>query len=546
MSPAEEAAFRAVAERCQADVQRLCPPKVYHEIWIALPPPSLEEMEAFLDHMFQSVLVGPLVETSTPADFSHVVHHLLANIAVQTPPEKVPCTAQRIASHGSLLLEQHAATDTLAHHVARRLSEVTEEDLAEHHHQVDHQPNHYHLPFAPAQAACLRQATGLSEPCTDALQQLEQARQPHPHYSWYRIFVQVSLLVWILHVFCFRQPRPTDLPPDVRTARRVLLRDAVELVVYNDYGNILTWGPFVCTLMAVALLLGLYVDSVHDNSWKALAAMVTWPLFTAFMLYTMVQFGFRALVPPDMCQCCCCGATVRGALWGTLTDDQAGCECCQGTGVSCLCCAEDVKCGDCSCCDQLQCCCCGDACGCCTSSSKKGDNLKCCCCGDACGCCSSMQQADNLKCCCCGCGCCASEKEGDNLKCCCCCCCCADGSCCCSSTKKGDRLKCCGEGCSCSCSCCKAMKEGNTLTCCGEGCSCSCSCCKAMKEGKNLQCCANGCCCCCDCCNSQKDGETKVGADGCCCCGEGCSCCSGDKKRKATIVVYEGVPVTIV
>ena len=59
------------------------------------------------------------------------------------------------------------------------------------------------------------------------------------------------------------------------------------------------------------------------------------------------------------CTCCCCGASPSQARDGTLTDVQACCNCCKGTGKCCDACAN----------------CCGGG------GMKVGAGCKCCCCG---------------------------------------------------------------------------------------------------------------------------------------------------------------------
>jgi len=75
----------------------------------------------------------------------------------------------------------------------------------------------------------------------------------------------------------------------------------------------------------------------------------------------------KGMVVQD-CTCCCCGASPSQARDGTLTVEQACCNCCQGTGV---CCAECAS-------------CCGNG-GCCSNkkgtSETSGDCCCCCCCG---------------------------------------------------------------------------------------------------------------------------------------------------------------------
>lgn len=69
----------------------------------------------------------------------------------------------------------------------------------------------------------------------------------------------------------------------------------------------------------------------------------------------------------DGCSCCCCGATPDQAKAGLLTEEQACCNCCKGTGT----CSDACK----SCCGGGGCCCCCN--GCCDAPKKtKGQGQK--------------------------------------------------------------------------------------------------------------------------------------------------------------------------
>eukprot|EP00539_Tryblionella_compressa_P010342 CAMPEP_0178800274 /NCGR_PEP_ID=MMETSP0745-20121128/12743_1 /TAXON_ID=913974 /ORGANISM="Nitzschia punctata, Strain CCMP561" /LENGTH=528 /DNA_ID=CAMNT_0020459065 /DNA_START=13 /DNA_END=1599 /DNA_ORIENTATION=+ len=61
----------------------------------------------------------------------------------------------------------------------------------------------------------------------------------------------------------------------------------------------------------------------------------------------------------DDCTCCCCAATPSMAKAGLLTEEQACCGCCKGTGKCSAACA--------SCCGGDVGCCCGCCCSCCSS-----------------------------------------------------------------------------------------------------------------------------------------------------------------------------------
>jgi len=128
------------------------------------------------------------------------------------------------------------------------------------------------------------------------------------------------------------------------------------------------------------------------------------------------------------CTCCCCGATSSPESSIPLTDAQACCNCCKGTGVCTPACAK----------------CCGGSGGCC------------CCSGDEGGCCCKPNQQaltePTCTCCCCG----ATSKAGIPL---------TDAQACCNCCKGTGVCtpacaKCCGGGDGGGCCCCGGDKDG--------------------------------------------------------------------------------------
>ena len=142
-----------------------------------------------------------------------------------------------------------------------------------------------------------------------------------------------------------------------------------------------------------------------------------------------------ASAPVRECTCCCCGASTEHAANGTLTQEQACCGCCKGTGVCAPGCADCCGPSGCCCCEDGKCsgdCCDGNGAGCCVDNQVVVS--KCCGCCSCCGATAdaakngTLTEAQLACCCCCGTGCCTSSTETG-----CCCCCCCDGSS--SSTK---------------------------------------------------------------------------------------------------------------
>jgi hypothetical protein len=133
-------------------------------------------------------------------------------------------------------------------------------------------------------------------------------------------------------------------------------------------------------------------------------------------------------VVTDDCTCCCCGASPSMANAGLLTDEQACCGCCKGTGKCSAACAS--CCGNGCDCNGKDCCCCD------VTFIKTEDDCTCCCCGAT----PSMARAGLL-----------TDEQA------CCGCCKGTGKCsvACAS--------CCGNGCDCNgkdCCCCDGDKEG--------------------------------------------------------------------------------------
>jgi hypothetical protein len=144
---------------------------------------------------------------------------------------------------------------------------------------------------------------------------------------------------------------------------------------------------------------------------------------------------------PDDCTCCCCGATAAQARDGTLTEEQACCGCCKGTGTCSDACA--------SCCGKGGCCCC---CGATVAQAAAGlltEAQACCCCCNGTGkcCCSSCSKpskkapvVDDCTCCCCG-ATAAQAKAGTLTEAQACCCCCKG-----TGTCSAACASCCGGG----------------------------------------------------------------------------------------------------
>eukprot|EP00545_Synedropsis_sp_CCMP1620_P000407 CAMPEP_0119015212 /NCGR_PEP_ID=MMETSP1176-20130426/10617_1 /TAXON_ID=265551 /ORGANISM="Synedropsis recta cf, Strain CCMP1620" /LENGTH=555 /DNA_ID=CAMNT_0006968485 /DNA_START=29 /DNA_END=1696 /DNA_ORIENTATION=- len=144
------------------------------------------------------------------------------------------------------------------------------------------------------------------------------------------------------------------------------------------------------------------------------------PLLCVLMMVRFLHLSFFPPQAPHMaCSCCCCGLSTDDVQSGNVTSKQACCTCCNGMGVCAPACADccgldpDGACDCCSdgcdCCNPpSKCCCCSATpdtmiltdvqanCSCCKGSgvcaegckSCCGDETGCDCCTDGCDCCS--------------------------------------------------------------------------------------------------------------------------------------------------------------
>ena len=593
MSPREQVAFRDVSAACEHDVQQMCGSGDNNMLggvdsFFLMPPglASLREMESFIDHVMVSSLHMPASSSSEESTsflliledpqpqvmidcVDRAVQHMLSEIAGKTPVEKVSDTAQRIANHGSILLETQPEDETHAR-VARRLSEVTPEDLQERQQAL--------MPFSSTQTECLRAAyteARLSLACGRAIYRLDQIRDKQYRAEWQfrqdRAVVMVNLLCLYALVIATGMVIYWRRRKDIRAKRRLTrqifqaiyskpdLKHAVEREMGRSAGNV---PPLHGSELWRMGLLGRELKGVFKTCRLLRLSFVTIVTicFVLAPLTTLpVVVGYAAAVfwcaafspkPVEICACCCCAATTEDVKNGTLTQEQACCGCCNGTGVC------SAQCASCcgpskkkknqgtqgGCCDGCCCCsggngnvkgCCDDGCSCCSGSKVEGGG----CCDDCCCCCSANKGVKSTEGCCDGCCCCSAKNGVKSTDGCCddCCCCnankgakstdgCCDGCCCCSGTKME------GGDCCDGCCCCAMKKEGDKLT--VDGCCDSCCCCSSG-------CCAGGTCC------------GGAGCGSCCCCMGTCccstsACCNKRRQKQPQMVVYEGVPVQIV
>jgi hypothetical protein len=433
MSPREAAAFQDVSLYCERDVQVFCEGAPETVDFLLMPPaPSLHELESFIDGMIQSTLRMPssdsggfllIMEETHAAPVSmedRTMHHVLSEIVQQTPPEKMPCTAKRIADHGNFLLavKTEDASEPEVR-MARRLSEVTPEVLQEHKQSL--------LPFGADRNACLRNAysqTHLTVSCGRSIHRLDQIRgsqyEARVQLEADRATVLVNLAALYFLVLATGLVIYGRRRKDIRAKRR-LTRDILQAIYSKPYlkkavetelgGASVGHVPPLPT--PVLWRMGFLGRKLKDafRTYRVIRLTFVMVVATCFVVAPLstlpfvVSYGFfvfaTALLgpkPPEICVCCCCHASTQDAENGTLTVEQECCNCCMGTGVCSVDCA--------SCCTP-------------TGDAETGDycNKTKGCCG--CCCCKSGDKVEG----CCGKGCCCCCKSGDKLEGCCCSCC---------------------------------------------------------------------------------------------------------------------------
>mmetsp|Transcript_5873 Transcript_5873/g.12367 ORF Transcript_5873/g.12367 Transcript_5873/m.12367 type:complete len:546 (-) Transcript_5873:213-1850(-) len=536
MSSNERILFEQVAVQCHDDVSNFCDDSPVSFLSFPPPPPMLvmNDLGAIVESMMRSVVedmpqvpIIPAVHqepsnnerkveeqpVERPSEGTFVVFHsssvvnnpceemfvrqMLSHFAPLIAPEETQTLAEKLAEHGSVMLERLPEDGSNEFRMARRLSEVTHEEVLEHRRDL-------FLPFGPSKNECLfqiYQERRASIPCGNALATLEQDRAARFNLRLSQreeeldAYAKLSVMYFFIFctavvLYCFR--------------RNALVKQAGRnplIIQRMKSARLLT--VIVFSAMSILCILGYLPASV------LLQACV---YFSAFVFVRAVLTS--TCDEEATCACCCCGASPQDAEYGNLTEAQACCGCCGGTGAcgdQCAsCCGPDGCCGA-DCCANG---CCGGAGGCCCGNSSPDYKLM----TDDCesggkACCKKDAKMTG----CCGADCCAKGCCGG-----------AGGCCCCSLSKKDVKsTSCCGADC-CANGCCGGA---------GGCCCCSGSCPSVQKEVKSTtccgaDCCANGCC---------------GGAGGCCCCSESCP---GNKQKKVVnrqqFFLYEGVPVQIV
>jgi hypothetical protein len=456
--------------------------------------------------------------------------------APMVPKLTTPEVAHHIRLKGQHVLEQEDVPEE-RRRLARRLTEVTPEEIMvrftntepfDNHFSLEQQNHNHDHPPCPHKHKCLmkaREQNMVTPECGDALTRLEYVQKfemeknhemfLYMQFFWFYCILFFALFTMIL-VRKFKNGKGRFLLR-LRVLQSVYSNPEIKAKVEDDIGVPLGNVP---PLSNVALKL-LNADGRNQCRRKrqrfchmlylcvaffaldAFGALPPgWPLFVmgfccVFMISRIATLCYSK---PEVreCKCCCCGGSTSDVENGTVSDVQACCTCCKGTGV----CSAKCK----TCCggggdnkDGAGSCC-GGKCSCAKDHNCDGS---CDCCGPKKECCGTKKECfameevklivkDDCTCCCCG-GSMVDFATGNvsDVQACCTCC---KGTGKCSAKCKS----CCGGG----------GKKDGTGSCCGGKCSCA-------KEHN-----CNGDC---DCCGSFK----KVVVD-------------------SNTVVYHGIPVQIV
>jgi len=426
MTPAELAAFQDVYRQCNADMNRLCEPKIVmseseqhllQDPFASFFSPShaiVTDFSTVMDEFINSAPIlrtysstedgGLLVtmESIAPPSFGmeemdRAVNDILSQLAISTPrSHSMEDVHKQMVQYSQHLLEQPDVTEDKVR-VARRLMEVPPEDLHRERQQVSH-----FLPYADdapnSNSRCLMNAfenDALSRGCNAAVDKLQLVRwnlyQEKVFAEQVEQFMLVLMLCLctLLIVLRRRRPKRNNRRLKVRIMRAVYsqpqLKQQVEQLLGEPLGALPPLAPRV---------LGRFFGSrnkVHRKRSNifTLLFLVSLLLFPVIMLLVLSVvalarlFARRSRVDDCCTTCCCCGATTDDVAAGTLTEEQACCCCCNGTAI----CAPSSSNND-----DGGCCCCGDDCASCCSATEpnmEDGDVGCCCCGDDCACCST-------------------------------------------------------------------------------------------------------------------------------------------------------------
>ena len=455
MRPHTHIAYHHVEMACAADVERLCPVEQPSLLffddpilnWLLMPTgpsppiPELDNIGPLIDQMMESALAMPITFSVVVIEDSQEESQMMAPPAeqvvetfvskmAQEQPEEIPLLAQQLVQHGHQVLEQDDATEELRH-LARRLTEVKPDQM---YHGV-------HLPFGCSRNRCLMAASQegmVSGPCLATMTQLQQVNemeiileeQQGDFLTMMWVYCLLLIMALVLMGRRYAQNK-ANRQLKLRILKAVYANPSIKAQLEQDLGESVGNVPPVSyhalrMMGAGGMALRRKIQCfrrVRIVFFLVLSSMVIFAPFWVLPICIVVS-AIRVAVlccapaPVRECTCCCCGVSTEDVTNGLVTDAQACCNCCVGTGVCSPACASCCGNDGCSCGDEDCCCCNAD------SNSKIvkgcGSGGCCCCCGAspeqvATG---TLTDAQACYCCCSGTGCCSGDSS--------CCCCSGD------------------------------------------------------------------------------------------------------------------------
>jgi hypothetical protein len=402
------------------------------------PPPAAEQVgDAFVSSgLDQEVSYGDQEDSyegedsdegepmPPPPAAEQVVDAFVSKMA-QERPEEIPLLAQQLVEHGHQVLEEEDASEE-RRHLARRLTEVKPDQM---YHSV-------HLPFGCSKNRCLIAASRdgrVSEPCFATINELQQVNIMEIQFEEQQgaflgmMWIYVCLMVLLMTLISRRYTQnKSNRRLNLRILKAVYANPSIKAQLEEDLGesvgNVPPVSAHVLQLMTAGgmafrrqLECARRVQVVFSILLFNLIIFAPfWVLPLCIVVSAMrVAFFCCASFPVRECTCCCCGVSTEDVANGVVTDAQACCNCCVGTGVCSPACA--------SCCGKDGCCCGSEDCCCCKAPELKTVNS----CGTGCCCGASPEQVatgtltDAQACCCCcsGTGCCSGDS-----------CCCGDAA----------------------------------------------------------------------------------------------------------------------
>ena len=440
MLPSERRRFEDVANTCSIDVDRICSSVALPHPMVSFSSSPMDDFGSIVDGLMRSFLevpehqpaasVSPQRETvpsledsrglESPVDnnvegdhpiiiirssFSsngpceeELIRHMLSHFAPIFPLEETEVLAQRLSDHGREMLTRIPAEEeeNQEARIARRLSEVSPEEVMEHRRKVL-------LPFSSDKNDCLLTAyqnSLVSEPCGQAIQNLEHVRAAQYHYQMYErqasleaftnLFLVYFLVLSTVVVLFLRRKNLFKVKRHLAASifrtiySKPELKSAVEKELGHPIGNEIPrpWKALkdgfqklrklVTVLMFASILSMLGVISI--TTALHVGVIVSAYVFIRVVLmkpWTGVEDN--STVGGCCDNCCCCNKSspdMENGVAGCCDD----CCCCNKS-------SPDMKNGMDGCCDN----CCDDCC-CCNKSTPGMESDMGGCCDDCCCC----------------------------------------------------------------------------------------------------------------------------------------------------------------